>query len=81
MKWYNSNEFAPEHSSQIFIWDAQDQKQIYFHWLGEWDFNATYHHNIFPIWRYVHEGIAAIPRNPFPSESIFFRPQSRRSNV
>jgi len=66
MEWYNSDEFGPKHSSQIFVWDARANKEIYIHFLGEWEFGASNSSSFcrnFPIWRYVHDGIDPIPRN------------------
>jgi hypothetical protein len=66
MKWYNSDEFGAKHSSQIFVWDAKANKEIYIHFLGDWEFGANNSSSFcrnFPIWRYVHDGIDPIPRN------------------
>jgi hypothetical protein len=66
MKWYNSDEFAPEHSSQIFVWDQKENKEVYIRFFGEWEFDTSNSRSFcrnFPIWRYVHDDLHPIPRN------------------
>ena len=62
MKWNDSRECSPVHGSKIFVWDRDDNKEIYIHFLGEWDYNNHFHLSHFPLWRYACEGFEAIPR-------------------
>ena len=52
-KWYDSFEYRPKKNAKIFIWDVDQQKELY----GEVIFDGGWKgHKRYPIWRYVFEG-------------------------